>query len=47
MTGELLAKGLGESIYVRNRKTDAEAWEMYRAGGIDRIVVAETFFSSH
>ena len=26
---------------------DEAAWEMYQAGGIERIIVAETFLRSH
>ena len=28
-------------------ESDNEAWERYQAGGIDRIVVAETFVTAH
>ena len=36
-----------EGFDVVEAESDAEAWEMYQAGGIDRVVVAESFVSLH
>ena len=36
-----------EGFDVVEAESDQEAWERYQAGGIERIVVAETFLKSH
>ena len=36
-----------ETFDVVEAESDEEAWEMYQAGGIERIIVAETFLKSH
>ena len=36
-----------EGFDVVEAESDAEAWEMYQRGGIDRVVVAERFVKLH